>query len=269
MFCTPAVSNSSAARLETKYVVARPLLEYHQLKCIVTPMGSVGVFRILTRLCVQKSKVASAIVDEALALWTERLSECPDLSEETRAFLRPQKRVRREENSGYQDVQLALFKNNKEAERRVEDTERRAETRQLALIDTFQLALAQNNKDADRRVEDTERRAETRQLALFGTFQLALAQNNKEAERQARVMQLALGQQIQQVTHSLSLKVSSLCQGLLEKILSPQSAFVNALRKAVKKPSTKKSVDEAKYPGWQMATPEQLMDWPLSCNATL
>jgi hypothetical protein len=74
----------------------QPVLETHNLKGRKTPMGSVGVFRILTRLCADKSPVAADIVDEALTLWTEKLSECPDLSDETRDFLRP-KRVRQEE----------------------------------------------------------------------------------------------------------------------------------------------------------------------------
>jgi hypothetical protein len=284
----------------------QPVLETHNLKGRKTPMGNVEVFRMLTRLCVDKSPVAAHVVDEALTLWTDKLSECPDLSDETRYFLRP-KRVRREENVGGQgmrneeaqrqdestqlvligNLQLALIQNNKEAERRMQlalvqtlkDADKQAESRfenmQLALVQTLkdadkqaesrfenmQLALVQNHKEAQRRAEDAELRIEI--------LQLTFTQNNKQAERRFENMQLALIQKVQQVSIILSLKVSSLSQSIVEKIWSPQSVFVNAPRKAVKKPAIKTSVDEAKYPSSQMATPEQLMGCTTLSSALL
>jgi len=78
---------------EKLYAVAadprKPLIiEYHRFNGILTPMVNVAACRLMIRLCVNKSKVADAIADEALKLWTERMSQDLRLPTPARDFLR-------------------------------------------------------------------------------------------------------------------------------------------------------------------------------------
>jgi hypothetical protein len=77
----------------------QPVLEHYEFKGKKTPMGNVGAFRILTRLCCHKSPVASSVVDEALKQWTKKLTGSPGLPEAARGFLDPENGGRRDEGS--------------------------------------------------------------------------------------------------------------------------------------------------------------------------
>jgi len=64
------------------------IVEYHRFNGILTPMVNVAACRLMIRLCVNKSKVANAIADEAMKLWTNKMSNDERLPEAARAFLR-------------------------------------------------------------------------------------------------------------------------------------------------------------------------------------
>jgi hypothetical protein len=61
------------AQVPSHNLTSQPFLESYQFDGILTPMGNVGVFQVIVRLCIRKSKVASDIVDKAISLWAKRL----------------------------------------------------------------------------------------------------------------------------------------------------------------------------------------------------
>ena len=204
------------------------VLEYHKFDGIETPMGNVKVFERLVRLCVGKSKIANGVADCALSLWTEKLAESPELSEEARDFLRPPKK-----------------------RQRCSDDELVVRTMQNYFDDKFksfdnkfgQLVKQEDIKLLSQSTQETEKH-----MATMATTLAAFASNVASVASRS-------------VCHALSQKfidVQTSVRKGIDQMLKPKGPFVAALHRATKLPAKKSNPDSANFPAAQRATSEQL-----------
>lgn len=109
------------------------LIEYHRFgDGRETPMVNVVALRAMIRLCVNKSKIADQVADDALKLWTEKMAANEHLPEVARDFLRGTKRSHdEEESSSSKRLRIELTQTEHAIATMVEES-------QLALVTKFE-----------------------------------------------------------------------------------------------------------------------------------
>ena len=201
-----------------------PCLEYIKLdrERNPTPMGDVKCFRQVIFLCIGKSRLAGELAQKALEVYARHIVGDRRLDAERAANAASVPREAR-----------AFVLGPEEAARQ--------EGFQDQIAAAFQNELVQT----------------TMRKQIVEAFQEKLVQTTMMQHFMA-AFQLELVQSERRVIFGLSQRLLDIKNFVKDAVMSPTGVFVDAVRRAVKKPALKTSVDTERFPEAQRATSQQL-----------